>query len=114
MGRISLLDTMEETMMKFSNGNLGAMRALVELLNHNPEKMFQKLLTLDRMKLYEDKLYMLWNDSCDRDIQKVEEIIKQYRKGKIKQSDIEERIMTMGYGKKFDDLLEESINENMS
>lgn len=114
MGRISLLDTMEETMMKFSNGNLGAMRALVELLNHNPEKMFQNLLTLDRMKLYEDKLYMLWNDSCDRDIQKVEEIIKQYRKGKIKQSDIEERIMTMDYGKKFDDLLEESINENMS
>ena len=25
MGRISLLDTMEETMMKFSNGNPGAM-----------------------------------------------------------------------------------------
>ena len=114
MGRISLLDTMEETMMKFSNGNPGAMRTLVELLNHNPEKMFQNLLTLDRMKLYEDKLYMLWNDSCDRDIQKVEEIIKQYRKEKIKQSDIEERIMTMSYGKKFDDLLEESINENMS
>ena len=114
MGRISLLDTMEETMMKFSNGNPGAMQTLVELLKNDPQKMFQNLLTLDRMKLYEDKLYMLWNDSCNRDIKKVQEIIKQYRMRKIKQSDIEERIMTVGYGKKFDDLLEESINENMS
>lgn len=106
MGRISLLDTMEETIFKFSNGNPGAMQALIELLNLSPEKMFQNLLTLDRMELYENKLYMLWNDSCDRNVEKMQDIIKAYRNGRIKKSDIDERIKEVGRGKKFDDLLE--------
>ncbi len=106
MGRISLLDTMEETIFKFSNGNPGAMQALIELLNLSPEKMFQNLLTLDRMELYENKLYMLWNDSCDRNVEKMQDIIKAYRSGRIKKSDIDERIKKVGRGKKFDDLLE--------
>ena len=39
MGRISLLDTMEETMIKFSNGNPGEMQTLdrMKLKEHYPE-----------------------------------------------------------------------------
>ena len=113
MGRISLLDTMEETIFKFSNGNPGAMQALIELLNLSPEKMFQNLLTLDRMELYENKLYMLWNDSCDRNVEKMQDIIKAYRSGRIKKSDIDERIKKVGRGKKFDDLLEVRLLEDV-
>lgn len=114
MSRINLLDTMEETIVNFSEGNPGALQTLMELFKLDPNKMFQNLLTLDRMELYGSKIYMLWNDCCDRKIEKVNKIIKLYRSGKIKQSDIEERIKNVGYGKSFDDFLEECANENMS
>lgn len=114
MSRMCLFDTMEEAIIKFAGGNPGAIQTLVELLKFNPDGMFQNLLTLDRMELYESKIYMLWNDCCDRKIEKVQKIIKLYRSGKIKQSDIEERVKTVGYGKNFDDFLEGCTNENMS
>lgn len=50
---------------------------------------------------------MLWNDCCDRNIEKVKKIIKFYRKGKITSKDIDERIKNVGYGKNFDDLIGE-------
>lgn len=62
-------------------------------------------MTLDKMELYEDRLYMLWNDCCKRDISKVIKILDYYKKGIIKQKDIDERIKNVGYGKSFDDLI---------
>ena len=114
MGRLKIFETTTQNFINFARGNPGAITTLFELQKVVQDKTAIYLITLDKMELYEDKLYMLWNDSCNRDKKKVQEIIKQYRMRKIKQSDIEERIMTVGYGKKFDDLLEESINENMS
>lgn len=59
-GRLNLLDTMEQTMYKFSNGNPGALQTLFELLKANQENFFSNLLTIDRMEIYEDKLYMCY------------------------------------------------------
>lgn len=53
---------------------------------------------------------MLWNDCCNRNIAKVQKILQLYRIGKINQQIIDERIKNVGYGKDFDDFLENKHN----
>lgn len=111
MGRFCLEDSIKTTFIKFANGNIGAFTALMELRNSiSPSYQYcclgNDMATLDKMGLYEDKLYMLWNDCCNRDINKMKLILEKYREGAITDKDIEERIKNVGYGKKFDDLLE--------
>ena len=106
MGRLRLEDSVQETIVAYAGGNPGALTFLIELIKIKDNDFFVDFMTIDKMELYEDKLYMLWNDCCNRDMQKVISIFRLYRKGKIKQTDIEERIKNIGYGKSFDDFLE--------
>ena len=106
MGRLRLEDSVQETIMAYAGGNPGALTFLIELIKIKDNDFFVDFMTIDKMELYEDKLYMLWNDCCNRDMQKVISIFRLYRKRKIKQTDIEERIKNIGYGKSFDDFLE--------
>lgn len=104
-------DTIEVMILKLSNGNIGAMTFLLELLeqfklNPNfPSTIPLLFSVIDQMKLHGSYLYMLWNDCCDRNTSKSLEIIQRYVDGTITDKDIEERILTVGYGKSFDDLL---------
>lgn len=111
MGRLKLEDSVQDTIFKYSGGNPGALTFLIQLIQVREHDFFVDFMTIDNMELYEDKLYMLWNDSCNRDIQKVIKIFKLYRLGVIKKQDIEDRVKNVGYGKSFDDLLE--INESI-
>lgn len=107
MSRLRLEYSTQQAIVSFSRGNPGAISFLLELVKAKPKEFVVDFITIDNMKLYEDKLYMLWNDSCNRDIDKVLKIFNQYRLGKITQQDIEDRVKTVSYGKSFDDLLEE-------
>lgn len=107
MGRLRLEDSVQQAIFSFAGGNPGAIAFLFELIKANPERYITDFMTIDCMELYESKLYMLWNDCCNRDVNKVLRIFNQYRLGKITQQDIEDRVKTVGYGKSFDDLLEE-------
>lgn len=105
MSRIRFDKGLQENFIEFSGGNPGALTMLFEIYKVEGDNCIKYLLILDNMKLYEDKIYMLWNDSCNRDIKKVIKILDYYDAGKITQQDIDERIKNIGWGKKFDDLL---------
>lgn len=105
MSRINIFGTITENFINFAGGNPGAISTLFELQKEAGDKTVIYLMTLDKMELYEDRLYMLWNDCCKRDISKVIKILDNYKKGIIKQKDIDERIKNVGYGKSFDDLI---------
>ena len=106
MSRINIFGTITENFINFAGGNPGAITTLFELQKAVQDRTAIYLITLDKMELYEDKLYMLWNDCCNRDISKVIKILDYYEKVVIKQKDIDERIKEVGYGKSFDDLIE--------
>lgn len=106
MSRVRLNDSTQQAVFSLAGGNPGAIAFLFELIQANPEGFVMDFITIDRMELYEDKLYMLWNDCCNRNIEKVLKIFEFYKIGKIKQQDIDNRIKNVGYGQSFDDLLE--------
>ena len=107
MGRLKVFETTTQNFINFAGGNPGAITTLFELQNVVQDKTAIYLITLDKMELYEDKLYMLWNDCCNRDISKVIKILDYYEKGIINKIDIDERVKNVGYGKSFDDLIQD-------
>ena len=107
MSRLEIFSTVSQNFINFAGGNPGAIKMLFELQNAVEDKTAIYLITLDKMELYEDKLYMLWNDCCNRDISKVIKILDYYEKGIINQIDIDERVKNVGYGKSFDDLIQD-------
>lgn len=107
MSRLKIFETTSQNFINFAGGNPGAITMLLELQKAVQDKIAIYLITLDKMELYEDKLYMLWNDCCKRDILKVIKILDYYEKGIINQIDINERIKNVGYGKDFDDLIQD-------
>lgn len=106
--RLNVFGTIQENFIAFAGGNPGALTVLFELSKKVGDRIGLFLLTLDRMGLYESQLYMLWNDCCERNINKVIKILELYEKEIITQKDIDERVKNVGYGKSFDDLIKES------
>lgn len=96
----------EKEVVELVGGNLGALKTLIELKEADPRHFEEHISILKMMGLRADRLYMLWNDSCDRDINKFIKTLVAYRNGIITQKDIEERIFNVDWGKSFDDLLE--------
>lgn len=109
MSKLELKDNLNDIIIKLSEGNPGAITVLFEIMkckDNDPIEYLGIFLTIDTMELYGSHLYMLWNDCCDRNIKQTLDVIEAYRKRKITNNDINERIKNVGYGKPFDDLLE--------
>lgn len=109
MSKIEMSDNFGEIIIKLSEGNPGAMSFLFEIAkakNNDPSQFLGTFLVLDTIKLYGSYLYMLWNDCCERNLEKSLKVIELYQNGKVTDLDINERIKNVGYGKSFDDLLE--------
>lgn len=105
--RLNIQGTLLENELLFAGGNPGALNALAAIRNEvGIEDFALYLMKLDFMELYEDKLYMLWNDSCDRNVKKVIKVMEAFEIGLISKQDIDDRIRNVGRGKSFDDLLE--------
>lgn len=96
MSRIKLTDTMVDVCMKMSEGNPGAMTTALALVDRDPHL----LLMCDTLGLYGEKLYMLWNDCCGRDLPKMKKVLDAVRTGKISEATIHEHL-DGGYGKPF-------------
>lgn len=111
MGRLVINGTIKDNFIAFAGGNPAALTTLCELQKVAGDKTAIYLITLDKMELYEDRLYMLWNDCCGRNINKVAKILEYYEKEIITQKDIEDRIKNVGYGLSFDDLIEKNERE---
>ena len=108
MSRIQLTDTLFEGITKVCEGNPGAMVCLTGVLKkkdwYNGCDGFLYMLAIDTLELYGEKLYMLWNDCCDRDFEKLEVVFRNWQMGKLSKDEIHEHIAD-GWGSPFEDLV---------
>lgn len=72
--------TVMDTCIAMGEGNPGAIVCAIEMMNNG---MFLDLLMLDTKEVYGEKLYMLWNDCCDRDMEKFKKTLELIRAGEI-------------------------------
>lgn len=93
--RITVGMKVPEMIMNVSEGNPGAMSCLIYLINKNA-KNIEALKMFDDMGIYGSKIYMIWNDSCKRDIDKFEKTIQLIKEGIITKEIIEEKA-SQGY-----------------
>lgn len=96
MSKLHITDTAESVFIKMSEGNPGAAQVVFELLQSEP----LELLTCDTIGLYGEKLYMLWNDCCNRDMAVMHKVLLAYRTGRVSADEIHEHL-SGGYGRPF-------------
>lgn len=72
--RLELTDTPMSAVLKFSNGNPGAMSATVAMMRdtplHDPDNAFggfSVLMSLDNLGIYESDIWVLYKDVCGHD-----------------------------------------------
>lgn len=77
MSRIELTDNLMDVFIKMSEGNPGALTALMDVHSKAEEIDPQgamgglgTILLLDTWEIYGSSIYILWNDKCDRDVRK--------------------------------------------
>ncbi len=65
--------TLQDVLTIMSDGNIGALSFLLEVLNLQDEDRFIKYIEFfNDNEIYGSKLYMFWNDSCDRNLELVD------------------------------------------
>ncbi|MFH6945136.1 hypothetical protein [Flavobacterium sp. FlaQc-50] len=90
--RIQSKDTMPDVLAKMSDGNFGAVDALMKLLasDHvDPDNYFGGLgviLTLDTWQIYGTDIYVLYSDICDKDIVKMIAVLRATQMGLFAES----------------------------
>lgn len=99
--KLSPNDSTMDLMLKMSEGNPGALMLCTELFKLGTPGVVA-LINLDDIGLYGDRLYMLWNDCCDRDADKVIKVIEAMNSGKFSAQDIRDRV-SGGWGKAYTD-----------
>ena len=88
MSKIDLHDSMMDIVTKMSEGNPGAMAFVMEVITSVEMGLIKIILPCDTIGLYGSKLYMLWNDCCNRNINEVIRVIEAWRTGKISSREI--------------------------
>lgn len=83
--------TLEEVIITMADGNPGAIACMMQMMNNSPMAMLD-ILYLDSMEIYGEKIYMLWNDCCNKDMEKLDATLKYFRSGKISKEKILENL----------------------
>lgn len=85
--RIHARMTMEKVLAMMSESDPGALKCLVGMIQTGPQGLMDILL-LDDLGIYGTKVYMLWNDSCGRDMEKLKCTMQAFREGKFTREQI--------------------------
>ncbi len=90
MGRLDLRTKILDMCVIMSGGNPGAMSAIMEILSHgeeiDPDAAMGgagAILMLDTMEIYDERIYMLWNDVCNRNTAKLLAVLRAYQLGQL-------------------------------
>lgn len=108
--RIELMDTPMDVIIKMSEGNPGAAVFLMEALKEDRANLIKIILPLDTLEIYGSKIYMLWNDSCSRNVKKVEKVIEAWRTGKLSKERIHQNL-NQGRATPFEEIEEKKMTE---
>ena len=108
MNKIKLEDSMMDIIVKMSEGNPGALTCLMSIMDKKDwfggANSLVYILTFDTLGLYGSELYMLWNDCCDRNLEKLELVLRNYQMGKLSNTEIHKNL-SQGRGTPFENLV---------
>lgn len=90
--RANLTGSIEDLLVKFSGGNPGAATTLMSIIQYDFLTGCRALMVLDELGIYGSRLYMLWNDCCDRNPKKVIRVLDAYLSGHLESETIDEHI----------------------
>lgn len=97
MSKIELTDTNMDVIVKMSEGNPGAITALMDVLHNSAEIDPQgamggigAILLLDTWEIYGSDIYVLWSDKCQRDCRKMLMIMRACQMGNFSQDKLKE------------------------
>lgn len=93
MSKIIMTDSIQNIIVKMSEGNPGATVALMELYTKSDKidpdaaiGSFAALLSLDSFEIYGTDIYVLWNDICNRNTVDTVAVIRATQLGLLDQS----------------------------
>ncbi|MFZ2432508.1 MAG: hypothetical protein WAW57_15320 [Lutibacter sp.] len=89
MSKINLSDSTMDIVLKMSEGNPGAMNAIMQMLDSKSNEIdpdafmggVLKVLALDTLGIYGSDIYVLHNDICDRDMIKMFAVLRAHQLG---------------------------------
>lgn len=86
--------TTRDAVMKMSGGNPGAVRVLVSLLENDWHGVpgFFLMLNLDSMNVYGPEIWVLFKDCCGQDMERMEQVLRNWQWGNLTQSTIQKHI----------------------
>lgn len=101
MSKLDLADSAQTILIKMSEGNPGALSFLLDLFTEKgPMDFCQVCLKLDGAELYGSHIYMLWNDCCNRDLDKTFRMITNIRD----LNELRSYVVDKGYGTKYEEV----------
>lgn len=68
---------------KVADGNIGALTCCMDLIETTNEKAITALQRAYEMELKGDKLYLIWNDCCNRDAEKTIQVLHEKSKEEL-------------------------------
>ena len=90
--RITADMNMRDVIITMSDGNLGAVTCMINMLQTDPSTALLDIIYFDSMEIYGSKIYMLWNDCCDRDMSRLKKTIQYLRSGVVSKEEIHENL----------------------
>jgi len=115
MSKIGLNDSIMDVMVKMSDGNPGAITCLMDIMQkqdwYGGADSFIMILSFDTLELYGSNLYILWSDCCDRDLVKLELVLRNWQMGNLTKEEIHKNL-SQGRGTPFTNL--KSLDELFS
>lgn len=97
MARITLQDTGTTALMKVCAGNPGAITAVIESMRARPLidpqcgfAEYGVLMDLDNAEIYGCEIYILWNDTCRRDVRLFIVVLRAWQMGFLPKTRLKE------------------------
>lgn len=107
MSRIQLTDNVSSAVAKMSDGNPGAMAAMMEIIQNgakiDPDGFmggFGCILSLDTHGIYGSDIYVLHSDICDRDLPKTLAVLRSVQLGFLPESTLKNACSRQDYSGK--------------
>lgn len=92
--RLKLEDSIQDAVIKMSDGNPGAINVLMPLIMNKED--FHLVLHLDSIGLYGSNIYKLANDCCNNDMDKFKTVLSAWAKSKVTRSEIIKNVVNVG------------------
>lgn len=89
--KLNMEMTIQEAIITMSEGNSVALTCLQKMIESNPMAILD-ILYFDFLGIYGSKIYILCNDCCNRDINKLNETLNYFKEINISKEEIHENL----------------------